>query len=115
MKRALTSLFLATAFSLAASPAPAHAEPARQPASVVVDYSDLNTSKPAGARVLLSRMKRAAYKACDGSPGFAHLAHQMHRRACERDALAHAAASVDEPMVSELIHRNDRAWQFAAR
>jgi len=115
MKRVLTSLFFATAVSFVASPAPAHAEPARQPVSVEVDYSDLNTSTPAGATVLLSRMKRAAHKACGGSPGFAHLAHQMHRRACERDALARAAASVDEPMVSELIHRNDPAWQFAAR
>lgn len=115
MKRVLTSLFFATAFSLAAAPAPAHAEPARQPVSVEVDYSDLSASTPAGAKVLLSRIKRAAHKACGGSPGFAHLALQMHRRACERDALARAAASVDEPMVSALLQRNAPVWQFATR
>jgi len=115
MIRKLASVVLAASLGLLVSPAPASAEPAYQQVSVEVTYSDLNPSTLAGAKALLGRIQRAAHQACGGSKGFAHLALQMHRTACKREAVVRAAASLDEPMVSALLERRDPARAFSAR
>ena len=88
-----------------AAPVPSLAEPLwKETTDVTVSYLGLDLSKPEGAAVLLSRIQRAATRACGGYPDWPPLQYrQMGRfRACRDKAIADAVARLDQPRVTEL-------------
>ena len=66
---------------------------------VVIDYTDLDLSTPAGASVLYGRIVRAAQAVCHEVPLL-----EVHRylawKSCRRDAIANAVSTVDSPLVT---------------
>jgi UrcA family protein len=58
---------------------------ARRPVRVHVEWSDLDLNKPADARTLLERLKRAAYVACGGDPKL----HNSYRTRLEKTVAAY--------------------------
>jgi UrcA family protein len=74
--------------------------------SVVVRYSDLDLSQPAGARVLYRRIRVAAKQACEDLNGHDLALYARYHR-CLTQAVAGAVHTVNSTRVSEL-HRNER-------
>jgi len=72
---------------------------------VVVNYSDLDLSSPAGAQALIERMRRAANQACAPSPDRRSFMYPFYRT-CVADALDRGVASVNSPVVAELYRGN---------
>jgi UrcA family protein len=72
-----------------------------EPRAVVVNFSDLDATKPQGAARLYARMKTAAEVVCsDLDPG--RLMERMQPYAkCVQEALSHAVAEVDVPAVKQ--------------
>lgn len=64
-----------------------------------VSYSDLDLSKPAGAKTLYSRIKRAARNVC--SP-FESATYRKQWRECMDYAISNAVADVDRPTLAAL-------------
>jgi UrcA family protein len=79
-------------------------EPAAQSPgiSVVVSYTDLNLSDPAGARTLYARLKRAAAKACGNRPPPIELRASMEYQDCYNLALNKAVKRVDSKQLYAL-------------
>src|SRR5512138_3737028 len=86
----------------------AHADAgARAPISprLVVSYADLDLSREAGARVMLSRLERAASTVCGGRPDIHIINQLMLYRACTRKAMDGAVAQLGSSKVSALYGR----------
>ena len=93
------------AFISALALSPSVAEDVRQVVhdrQVVVHYDDLNVSNKPGAQALLYRLAGATTEACGGMPDFMNVAQMVAYRACKRDAMDRAVASVGEPEVTQL-------------
>jgi UrcA family protein len=69
---------------------------------VSVYYGDLDLSHQAGAQKLIDRLEAAASKVCGGMPDIRDLTRFQMYRACSKQALDNAVASVDQPVVSAL-------------
>jgi UrcA family protein len=67
----------------------------------VVSYSGLDLNSPAGARILYSRLRAAAYSACDAAES-ANTSARTSDDPCMRKALGDAVASVNRPQLTEL-------------
>ena len=67
----------------------------------VVKYSDLDLSQQTDARRLYSRIKRAARKVCDDSPGYAPRL-MMQYRACMTRAVNDAVDQVQSTRVAAI-------------
>jgi len=92
---------LLTSGSLLAAP------PADGTRSVTVDYADLDVSRPAGARALYVRIKRAARTVCAPLES-----RDLHRvalwRDCYEQAVADAVAEIGRPTLTAL-HSTSRS------
>ena len=78
--------------------------------SVAVRMSDLDLSRPDGARVLLARLRHAASIACGGRPSSpADLAGWQAYNACDRQSLDSAVGQVRAPLVAALYRGRDQA------
>ena len=64
------------------------------PIAVVVNYADLDIGHNAGARILRSRIKLAATRACGGAPYLRLLDESARFRRCRKSAMAHALANI---------------------
>jgi UrcA family protein len=93
------TLFLCGAITLCAVQATARADDGLR--TQRVSYADLNISKPAGAKVLYSRIVKAAYRVCEDT-GFKNLAGYQRQSACVNRAIADAVKQVDSPALSAL-------------
>lgn len=97
------------AILIAATPLGAHSFAQSTGASngkqVVVDYSDLDISSPAGAQALIDRMRNAASQACGQSPDRRSFMYPYYRTFVA-NALDRGVASVNSPMVAELYRGN---------
>lgn len=76
---------------------------------VTVSYSDLDLSRPAGAAALLDRLSTAARAVCGGVPDIRNLAAMSNFRACRKEAMDRAVASIRAPLVAQLYGRPDLA------
>lgn len=72
--------------------------------SVTVNYADLNADSAEGAKILYSRLKHAATKACGTEPG-RDLASRSDFNACRADALSVAVTQVGSRTLTAL-HRS---------
>ena len=72
-----------------------------EPRAVVVNFADLDATKPQGAARLYARMKSAAEVVCsDLAPGRLIERMQPYTK-CVQDALSHAVAEVGVPAVTQ--------------
>jgi UrcA family protein len=71
---------------------------------VTVSFSDLDLSKPAGAKVLYKRIRAAARKVCTPTVTISPIYVGRHFYACYDEAVASAIAQVNRPMLTAL-HR----------
>jgi UrcA family protein len=69
----------------------------------LVDYSDLNLSREAGARELIRRLESAAWRACGGTPISNDYRAWTAHRACTKNAMNDAVADIDQPLVDRLF------------
>jgi UrcA family protein len=67
-----------------------------------VGYADLDISKPAGARVLYSRIVRAAHQVC-GIDQFKNLATEHLVKECTDQAIDKAVNDVGSPALSAML------------
>lgn len=88
--------FLASALALSACVYSAAAEP-----QVSVSYSDLDISRPAGAEVLLGRIKTAARMVC-GHADIRDLSAFRRQNACMAEAIEGAIRTVRSPLLAQL-------------
>ena len=110
MFRAITAItFAAAIFVGNASHADTLAPVGKQ---VAVNYSDLDLSRPAGAEVLITRMRAAAAQACGPAPDIRDLVMSQIYRQCIAESVDRAVASVNSPMVTEVY--SGKSTQVAA-
>lgn len=101
----LTKILGSGVFGLATVVLPAQGADKVITRSSVVQYSDLDLSKPAGVRTLYLRIKDTATELCGpanvhGFPAF------LEYRACVRKAVDDAVGVVNRPMLSDLHRTN---------
>jgi UrcA family protein len=90
--------------------ATAHASPATQTASdpfatsIAVSISDLNASTPAGAAVVLTRVRAAAETVCGGEPDIRLIGQRTLYQTCVKTTVERVVASLGNPMVTALNH-----------
>lgn len=90
---------------------------------VTVSYSDLDLSARGDVRVMLTRLERAAYKACGGDPRLHPDYDLMWQHVdkvyqdCRNDAVSRAVVAVDAPLLTEVFkgEATQRVARAAAR
>lgn len=100
MKSTLIAAALAFTSLTAIAPAQADDWSQRVP-QIDVPYGDLNLSNPAGAQVMLRRIKSAASKVCGGYP-YPAAGTVLRYRRCVRTATDGAVAQLNAPLVTAL-------------
>ena len=82
-------------------------------ARVTVSYGDLDLNNVADARLMLSRLEQAAYRACGGdprwNPSYPLLWSTLpaEYRQCRSDAVSRAVTTVDAPLLSQMFRGKD--------
>lgn len=99
-------LGVACALVAAVSSSPAAGQPSEPdaPISVRVGYADLNLATTAGARAMLARIRAAASQACGSEPDMRDLNRISIYNRCRNQAVAHALAALDVPLVTALAN-----------
>ena len=109
-RRAIYTVFSTAVLSLLG--AGAHAgDVLAAPAEKVVSYADLDLSQRDGARMLYSRLQRAATQVC-GVLDRRNLLQMQLQQACYEKSLAEAVTSVDKSLVTAL-YRSDKTIRLA--
>jgi UrcA family protein len=70
--------------------------------SIPVFYGDLDLAKPAGAKLLFTRMKSAANQVCGGRPNIRQLEQMDDFEACIKTAMDDAVAHLGNAQVAAL-------------
>ncbi len=99
---------LLAVLALGAIAATAHA--ASFPNTVVVNYADLDLSRPAGAQILLSRLRAASAMVC-GTSDIRDLSRSMRVRACVDTAMDQAVSQTHAPQVAALYGKPELVAQ----
>ena len=105
MLRAITVITFAAAMGLG-NASYADAQPAPAGKQLSVNYADLNISRPAGAEVLITRMRAAAAQVCGPAPDLRDLVMYRFYRQCIVDTVDRGVASVNAPVVTEVYRGN---------
>jgi UrcA family protein len=90
----------------------AHPQPAAasvgfdEPLSKKVSFRDLDLTREADAKILISRINRAARYVCTGGDGVRNYYMRSSVRSCMQVASSHAIATVDSPLVTALFNQN---------
>jgi UrcA family protein len=85
---------------------------------VTVSYDDLDLSAPADTRVLLTRLEKAAFRACGGDPrtnvDYGMMGPRLEKmyRECRVNAVSRAVVEVDAPLLTQ-IHRDGDTQRLA--
>lgn len=85
---------------------------------VTVSYSDLDLSARGDARSMLTRLQRAASKACGGDarlhPDYDLMWQHVNKvyEACRNDALSRAVSAVDAPLLTE-VYKGEETQRLA--
>lgn len=91
--------------AIAATAIAVHAQPADPAPQVVVKYADLNINTPSGAQALVERLDRASRVACGGlTLDRFDLVRIEQFNSCRSEAMTHAVASINNPMVYAASH-----------
>jgi len=95
----ITALFV-SALALSVCAAPGFAQP--EPHQIAVRYADLDISRPAGAEVLIDRIRLAARSVCGTQADLRDIARFRTQAACQHEAMETAIRSVNSPLVAKL-------------
>jgi UrcA family protein len=85
---------------------------------VTVSYSDLDLSARGDARVMLTRLQHAAYKACGGDarmhPDYNLMWQHVDKayQDCRNDAVSKAVVAVDAPLLTE-VYQGEETQRLA--
>ena len=80
---------------------------------IEVSYADLNLRSPAGAEVMLNRIRWAAARVCE-RPDIREVNFMAIYRACESAAVRNAVAELNAAMVSQLYYGSRGAMRETA-
>lgn len=83
--------------------------------SATVRYSELDLTRPQGAKVLVGRIKQAARTVCGPRPSLFALADYDRYVACSRQATGAAVERLDAPVVTAVYKGADRQLVFSRR
>ncbi|MFZ1992238.1 MAG: UrcA family protein [Alphaproteobacteria bacterium] len=81
--------------------------------SVKVDFSDLNVTSLAGAKVLLGRINAASSKVCGPAPAPMELSSRADWSTCMADAASRAVDTLGNPLVTDLFEQKNPAIVIA--
>jgi len=112
MLRAIAVITFAAAMFLG-NASYADAQPAPAGKQIAVNYADLNISRPAGAEVLITRMRAAAAQVCGPAPDVRDLVMYRFYRQCIMEAVDRGVASVNAPVVTEVYRGNTTVVAFS--
>ena len=102
---ALCALALALATPIAAQAAAPGDPGGPEQTAVKVRFDDLNLNRESDAKVMLTRLDRAALSACGASEGsLREYQAAVRASACYRSSLDQAVAQVNAPAVTGLYH-----------
>jgi UrcA family protein len=85
---------------------------------VTVKYADLDLDTRADARVMLTRLQKAAFRACGGDPrlhpDYSFMWPYLEKvyQDCRNDAVSRAVGAVNAPLLTE-VHRNEGTQRLA--
>ena len=121
MFRSVRLSFIAAIGALAATQGAVAAPQAKgiEVGRVTVSYRDLDLSALGDARVLLTRLQKAAFQACGGdprlSPDYDLMGPAVERvyRECRKNAVSRAVTTVDAPLLTE-VHKEEGARRLAS-
>lgn len=108
----LCGALAALAFPAAAEPHAANIDP--EFLQVIVSYADLDLNRPAGADVMIARVRRAAQSVCRDDLFRGHTRVRQIRQ-CVRSAMTGALAQVDAPLVTTRYLDTAPRTEFAGR
>ncbi|MFN0025347.1 MAG: UrcA family protein [Parvularculaceae bacterium] len=108
----MSKKFLAVLAATAALAATANAGSIVQ--EKLVTYAELDLSRPAGAKLLVMRLQRAAEAVCGADADERGLWRKQAREACVKDAVERALADLDEPMVETVYRNGDAVREIAS-
>lgn len=112
-----TLIFIAALAALAA-PAAAQTGASRDRSDVVqvkVRFSDLDLTRPAGAEIMISRLRRAAETVCGPEPDLRALYATLSYRDCFAGAMSAAVSQLNAPLVTARYSRVSPARLLADR
>ena len=105
----MKSLFAMTAaILLAATAAPAVAQSIANPPQMVVTYSDLNLTTPAGRAALQSRLDNAVGQVCSSRPDVRELGKQAAYDGCRKQAWNSIRPQLAQQQFAEVEIRGNR-------
>ena len=99
-------VFVGILTSLAAAPQTASAMEKPTVLSRKVSYHDLDLRREADAKILISRINRAARYVCSGSDWRSEFMYSTAYRAGVRDSTSRAVAGLDSPVVTALFNQS---------
>lgn len=82
-------------------------------ATEVVDFADLNLSRPEGVSVLYERIRLAARRVCAYDNGTLPLRQRTQQNACYEQAVTDAVAAVNQPLLTSL--HGSQPWEKRRR
>jgi len=109
------TLIAALVAPLAITAAPAAAQDNAEVRQTVLKYSDLDLSRPAGAQVMISRIRRAAETVCGKAPLTRELGERADHNACIATTMNAVVKKVDAPLVTALYGAPDRMTALARK
>lgn len=113
----MKTFLLCGALIAVAAPAAAEVRPTRADPEVfetLVNYADLDLGRPAGADVMIARVRRAAREVC-GQAIFSPRLEVRRHRTCVREAMNGAFMRLDAPLVTARFFRTGSPAELAAR
>ena len=113
----MKTLLLCGALIAVAAPAAAEVHPASgnpDALETTVNYADLDLSRPAGADVMIARVRRAARSVC-GQEITGDRREIRRNHACVREAMNGAFMQLDAPLVTTRFLRTGSSAELAAR
>jgi UrcA family protein len=96
---ALAALTIATAAN--AQPGSVNKDTLR----LAVPFGDLDLSRPAGAQVMMRRIRFAATEACGGLPFINEVRERKAFKVCLRQTMADAVGGLGAPLVTAAFHK----------
>lgn len=112
------TIFFASALALAAGVPSAHAQPEQR--QIAVRYADLDISRPAGAEVLIDRIRLVARSVCGAEADIRDIARFRAQTTCQHEAMETAIRSLHSPLVAKLygkptLYVGDARFDIAAK
>lgn len=105
----------AAALTFMSFAAPASAHTSDQSSAQRVSFQGIDASTPAGAELMLGRIRAAAAYVCDDRRGVRQLWQKMQTRQCMRRTVDNAVERLHNPMLTATYEGRDETFTLASR